>query len=152
MRDPMKAFLDFRRHIDEMFEELIYRPWALPVRRSWQPALDFQETPDAFLIDVDLPGVAPEQVRILAGERRLIIVGERVVPPAAGVLHNRCERPSGAFERSLDLPAAIDPHQARVEAAHGAYRIHLPKKRASQPNESATQVTETCHLLQVTVQ
>jgi HSP20 family protein len=123
------AFLDLHRQVDELFEELVYRPWAISGRSGWRPLLDLHEMADAYLVVIDLPGVAPEEVRVLVGERDLVVAGQRQTTPPEGVLSQRCERPCGAFERTLSLPQAVDPQQARAEYRHGTCRVHLPKKR-----------------------
>jgi HSP20 family protein len=120
--------LDLHQQVDELFDELVYRPWAISGRSGWRPLLDFHETADAYLVVIDLPGVAPEDVRILVGERDLAVAGQRPISPPEGVLSQRCERPSGAFERTLKLPQAVEPQRARAEYHHGICRIYLPKK------------------------
>jgi HSP20 family protein len=123
------AFLDLHRQVDELFEELVYRPWAISGRSGWRPPLDLHETAEAYLVVIDLPDVPPEEVRILVGERDLAVTGQRRAAPPEGVLFQRCERPCGAFERTLTLPQAVDPPRARAEYRHGTCRIHLPKKQ-----------------------
>jgi HSP20 family protein len=129
------AFLDLHRQVDDLFDELVYRPWAISGRSGWRPLLDLHETADAYLAVIDLPGMAPEEVRILVGERDLAVAGQRPTSPPVGVLSQRCERPCGACERTLKLPQAVDPHQARAEYRYGTYRIHLPKKHS--PGQAA---------------
>lgn len=123
------AFLDLHRQVDELFEELVYRPWAISGRSGWRPPLDLHETEEAYLVVIDLPDVPPHEVRILVGERDLAIAGERQASPPERVLFQRCERPCGAFERTLTFPEAVDPQRARAEYRHGTCRIHLPKKQ-----------------------
>jgi HSP20 family protein len=123
------AFLDLQRQVDEMFEELIYRPWAIPGRAGWRPPLDLHETPDAYLVEIDLPGVAPEQVRVLVSERDLAVTAQRQAAAPDGVLSQQCERPCGTFQRVVNLPRAVDPQQVRAEYRDGICRIYLPKKR-----------------------
>ena len=69
------AFLDLHQQVDEMFEELVYRPWAISGRSGWRPPLDLHETTDAYLVVIDLPDVVPEDLRILIGERDLVVSG-----------------------------------------------------------------------------
>ncbi len=128
MRPWEFALLDLHRQVDEMFEELVYRPWAISGTPAWRPPLDLHETADAYLVVIDLPDVAPEEVRITVGERDLVVAGQRQVSSPEGALSQRCERPCGAFERTLNLSQAVVPQQARAEYRHGTCRVHLPKK------------------------
>jgi HSP20 family protein len=129
------AFLDLQRQVDEMFEELIYRPWAISGRAGWRPPLDLHETSEAYIVEIDLPGVTPEEVRVLVSEHNLIVTGRRQANPPDGVLFQQCERRCGPLQRALNLPRAVDPQQTRAEYRHGTCRIYLPKKR--QPEEPA---------------
>jgi HSP20 family protein len=128
LRPWESAFLDLHRQVDELFEELVYRPWAISGRAGWRPPVDLHETADAYLVVIDLPDVAPEEVRIVVGERDLVVAGQRQAAAPEGALFQRCERPSGPFERTLKLPQRVDPQRARVEYRHGTCRIHLPRK------------------------
>jgi HSP20 family protein len=136
------AFLDLHRQVDELFEELVYRPWAISARAVWQPPLDLHETADAYVVVIDLPEVSPEEMRILVGERDLVIAGQRQPAPPEGVLFQRCERPFGAFERTLKFSQAVDAQQARAEYRHGTCRIHLPKKQPGQATDPARAAEE----------
>jgi len=117
-----------RLQVEELLEELVYRRWAIPRPASWQPPLDLHETPDAYLIEIDLPGVAPEEVRVLVGERSLTISGQRQAAGPESAFFNRCERTPGPFHRALDLPLPIDPEKVCVEYRYGTYRVVLPKR------------------------
>jgi HSP20 family protein len=119
--------------VDELFEELVYRPWAISGRPGWRPPLDLHETADAYLVVIDLPDVAPEEVRVVVGERDLVVAGLRQSAPPEGVLSQRCERPCGPFERTVNFPQAVDARQARAEYRRGTCHIHLPKKRPAGP-------------------
>jgi HSP20 family protein len=128
---PWKAvFVDLERQVDELFEELIYRPWAINAGHAWQPPLDLLETPDAYLVLIDLPEVAPEAVQLRASERNLAISGQRPASSEECVCH-RSERKCGTFHRSVSFPHPIDPNNVQAECRHGTYRIRLPKKRPS---------------------
>jgi HSP20 family protein len=129
------AFLDLQRQVDEMFEELIYRPWAISGRASWRLPLDLHETEDGYLVEIDLPGVPPDQVQVLVGERNLTVTGQRHATPPEGVLFQQCERQCGTFQRVVNLPRSVDPQRARAEYRHGTCRIYLPKK--GQPKDQA---------------
>ncbi|HEY8506047.1 MAG TPA: Hsp20/alpha crystallin family protein [Gemmataceae bacterium] len=124
--DP--AFLDLQRRVDELFEELIYRPWAISGPVNWRPPLDLHETADGYLVEIDLPGVPPEEVHVLVSERELVVTARRSPRPPEGVLFQHCERRCGTFRRAVTFPRAVDPQQARAELVHGTCRVLLPKK------------------------
>lgn len=127
------TFLDVQRHLDEAFERLIYRRWAIPAPSEWSPRVDIHETDDAYLIEVDLPGVPPERVEIRAAERDLTIAGTRLETSLEGVVASRRERECGSFRRSLALAHAIAPERVEAEYHHGTCRIRLIKRRSIGP-------------------
>lgn len=133
LRPWQGTLLDLHRQVDELFERLIFRPWAITSPIAWRPPLDFHETTDAYVIEVDLPGVPPEAVRILVDDRTLVITGERHPSRVEGSLGSRCERVCGAFQRVLELPGAVEPTQVKAECQHGTYRIHLPRRQVATP-------------------
>ena len=126
------VFLDIHRQLDEMFEELIYRPWPTVGPKAWQPPLDILETPVAYVVVIDIPGVVPEEVHVLARERTLTISGQRSPSLSEEMVCRRSERQGGSFQRAVDFPQAIDPEKVQAEYRHGVYRIHVPKKGPAQ--------------------
>lgn len=109
-------------------EELVYRRWSIARPTTWRPLTDFHETPEAYRVEIDLPGVAPEQVRLLVGERSLTITGQRQTTVPKRAFINRCERPSGLFHRSLEFSSAIEPERVSAEYRHGTCLVMLPKR------------------------
>ena len=130
LRPTRAVFVDLQQQIDEMFDELIYRPWSITGPSPWRPALDLHETADAYLVEIDLPGVAPDQVTIHATENELTVAGERLNGPAGEALRSQCERPRGPFRRSLGFSLPIVAELCEAECRQGVYRLRLPKKSA----------------------
>lgn len=75
------------------------------VRPGWEPPVDAFETEHELAVMVALPGVAPEQLRVLIDDGVLIVTGERSVPARfrRAAIH-RMEIPLGRFERRIALP------------------------------------------------
>jgi HSP20 family molecular chaperone IbpA len=63
------------QEVDRLFEELIHRPWGAPLRPQadeWNPELDLYETQDAFILEVDLPGVKETDVSVHTIDRNAL--------------------------------------------------------------------------------
>jgi len=88
-------------------------------------------------VEIDLPGVAPEDIRVVVTERKPTVNGQRSATPPEGLLFQQCERPTGSFQRVLTFPQALDPQATRASYRLGTCRIYLPKK--SQPDEQVKQ-------------
>lgn len=93
----------------------------------WSPAADVVETPGAFVVTLEVPGVAREDVLVEVRGRSLWVRGERRRPPEGG-LYRLLERPRGAFARRLALPPDIVRDAVTAVLADGILEITLPKK------------------------
>ena len=87
----------------ERLQRQFFRPSGAAAA-AWEPPVDVFETADTLRIVVALPGVAAENVRVVAENGALTVTGERRLPrESAGAIH-RLEIPHGHFERRLALP------------------------------------------------
>jgi HSP20 family molecular chaperone IbpA len=95
---------------------------------AWQPPVDLFETERELQILVALPGVEPDQVKVVIDGGALIVVGERQVPMRArGAAVHRIEIPYGRFERRVQLPAERSYELDKHELAHGCLLLTLRK-------------------------
>ena len=72
---------------------------------TWEPPADIFETDSQLTVLVALPGVAPDQVKVVIENGYLGVVGERPMPAPAMAHIRRIEIPYGRFERRIELPA-----------------------------------------------
>jgi HSP20 family protein len=124
-----------RRDVDKLqeeIEELFADLWQVPrfsgLRHGFRPNLDcfHSDDPHALTVVVELPGVAPESVRVVVGERVIAIAGERKRPKVPGRVYQQMEIEYGAFERQVRLVEDVDPEQARARFEGGVLTIELP--------------------------
>ncbi len=136
---PLRLALDLDRRIDEVFKKLIHEPWGRAFGGGgWRPAIDVFETDDAYLIEADIPGVAPENVEIRIEGRRLTIRGTRETVTwsrSQGGWSVQVERQHGDFSRTLELDHPVDIDRLEKKCDQGILRTRLPKKRAAQAVE-----------------
>jgi HSP20 family protein len=94
-----------------------------------QPSLDVIETDDAVEVLLDVPGVAPESVRVLLKGSVVLIAGEKWVqgPGAGAGGYHLVERASGRFARAVRVSGAFDGANVRATLAEGELRVRLPK-------------------------
>lgn len=124
-----------RRDVDKLqeeIEELFADLWQVPrfsgIRHGYRPNVDCFHTddPHALTVVVELPGVDPRSVQIVAGERVLLITGERKRPKVAGRVYQQMEIETGAFQRQVRLVEDVDPERAHASFEHGVLTIELP--------------------------
>ncbi|NLX05293.1 MAG: Hsp20/alpha crystallin family protein [Phycisphaerae bacterium] len=117
----------YRRAVDSLFEELIYQAWG---RAEWAPEVDVTETQDAFVVEIDLPGVDEESIVIAVRDGRLLVKGRRPHrAQAAGTCVHVCERPEGQFARTFEFRFPIDTGAMEKKYANGVLTLTLPKRR-----------------------
>lgn len=111
--------------IQTLFDELIHRPWG---RAQWNPAVDVREDEQAFVIDIDLPGVKPDEVRIVPSGRTLTISGKRRLRPCDDERTTHlCERPDGEFARILEFGETIEGRRIESHWHDGVLTVAIPK-------------------------
>jgi len=87
------------------------------------------ETPEAIIVEVELPGVRHEDVRIEVEGDTLRITGERrTTSERQERNYYRLERSYGHFERQLQLPGSVAREAIRAEFDAGILIITLPKR------------------------
>jgi HSP20 family protein len=89
-------------------------------------AVDLEETENAYIVEVDLPGVTPVDLVVEWGERHLLLHGEVKGRAHTGELH-RQTRATGSFDHTVALPGPIDGTGITATLAHGVLTVHAPK-------------------------
>jgi HSP20 family protein len=103
---------------------------------AWTPVVDIFEEPEFVRIVAEVPGVKPEDVKILIEGNLLTIQGtkEQVAEQKAEKVH-RYERTYGTFERSFALPATVDPEHIKATYDMGLLTLVLPKVEKAKPRQ-----------------
>ena len=108
--------------------------------RAWAPALDISEGTDAYRVTVELPGVKLDDLQITLEDGLLTIQGERqFTSESSEEQYHRVERSSGAFRRSITLPAQVEADAVEASMGDGVLRILVPK--AEEAKAKRIQVT-----------
>lgn len=129
---PRQPFFPVQEEVRRLFKEIIHQPWggrAASEPSNWQPRVDMCETPEAFIVEVELPGVQREDVHIEVQDDTLYITGERrTTSERQERNYYRMERSYGRFERQLRLPGTVAREAIRAEFDAGILSITLPKR------------------------
>jgi HSP20 family protein len=95
----------------------------------WEPPADVLETEHELSIQVALPGVAPDQLKVVIDGGTLIVAAVRPMPgQSRTTMIRRLEIPYGLFERHIELPAGRF-EIGRRELADGCLLLTLLKLR-----------------------
>lgn len=129
---PLRPFFPVREEVRRLFQELIHQPWGgrgTAEPSGWQPRVDMCETPEAFIVEVELPGVQREDVHIEVHGDTLYITGERrTTSEHQERNYYRMERRYGRFERQVQLPGTVAREAIRAEFDAGILIITLPRR------------------------
>ncbi len=120
---------DFAEEIRRIFAELGRASGPDGLAGECSPPVDVFETDEAVEIAVDLPGVPPAAVRVVAKGDTLLVAGEKVTRRGHGVdsSFHLVERGFGRFARSVRLGRPCDTSRARATFSAGELRITVPK-------------------------
>jgi HSP20 family protein len=131
-----------RRDVDKLqeeIEELFADMWQVPrfsgLRHGFRPNVDCFHTdqPHTLTVVVELPGVDPQSVQVVSGERLLVVAGERHRPRVGGRVYQQMEIEYGAFQRQVRLSEDVDPSRAAARYEHGVLTIILPVVEKAPP-------------------
>lgn len=120
-----------RRFLDD-WQELPSLLGRLDDGSGFTPLADVEETDDAYLVEIELPGVRRGDIDVTLSGRQLTVTGERKEKERSGILRRRT-RVTGRFHYDVTLPAA-DP-DADVTAGYddGVLTVRIPKPEADRP-------------------
>ena len=122
----------FRNLMEELFGESAgTEVFSETATRRFSPALDLQEDETTYQLQVELPGLNKEDVKISLNGRVLTIQGEKKSSHEEnreGVL--LVERNYGNFQRRIQLPQAVAMEDSYAEMKDGVLHLRLPKQQA----------------------
>ena len=124
-----------RREIDRLFEDTFGRGEGT---NMWSPAVDVRESEKELRLEVELPGINPEEVEVTAENGVLTIRGDKKTERKEGDEESRyhvVERSYGTFMRSFQLPQGLDESKIEADYNNGILAIHLPKTALPQPRK-----------------
>jgi HSP20 family protein len=120
---------------DDFFKDVAPGFYVKPLHGDPLPAqikVDVKETPEAYTLLADLPGVPKEDIHVTV-EGNIVTLraevkqedrqteGERVL---------RSERYFGGLSRSFQMPVDLDESAAKAKFDNGVLQLTLPKKAA----------------------
>ena len=130
-RDPLQELLDLQERMNRLFEQTLTRerldePAVL--HGTWVPLADVVETPEAYVVEVELPGLCREEVVVQTQGDELVVRGERRPDLSARPeCFHRLERRYGPFARGFRFSQDVDAQQIQAELEDGLLRLVVPK-------------------------
>lgn len=94
---------------------------------SWSPPVDIFETAAAYVLKAEVPGLDPDQIKVVFKDRRLIVSGDRPAQRIQNARHHQAERLYGPFERRFILPECVSCNLIEANYENGVLEILVPK-------------------------
>jgi len=123
--------------IEQLFADLwqVF-PFSRGLRRGYRPQVDVfrSEEPPILTVQIELAGVDPDDVQLVAAPQALLIAGERRRPKDCGH-YQQMEMDYGPFQRQITLSEDIDPEEAVATYERGILTVRLPITPRPMPRE-----------------
>jgi HSP20 family protein len=134
--DPWSAFDQMSQRMNDlmqhafMFGSPLFQNMPQNTGFDFTPAIDLEETKEAYIVKSDLPGLDKDKINLTVKENVLTIEGVRQTAnetqdQKSGYYAQ--ERSYGSFARSLSLPGPVDEAKILAEYKNGVLIITLPK-------------------------
>ena len=136
---PLNGVFSRMANLNRAMEEVIGRADESNYGAYWTPALDAWETEHAFVVQLDLPGLTPDQVDVNFDRNTLTVRGTRgaTIPQTEnGELRVfLAERTPGTFTRSLRFPLYVESSKIEASFTNGVLTITVPKAETAKPRK-----------------
>lgn len=140
--DPFEEMDRMERNMDKIFREGFRRVKNYQqAGKFFEPDTDFLDKGDKYLLRMDIPGMAKDQIQINATDGSITVSGERHTEKQEtkdDKGYYRIERSSGSFRRTLPLPADSAAEKISAKYENGVLEIAVPKKEAN--SDPATKI------------
>ena len=132
--DPFAEFEELYARMGQLIGGAFDGGWQPPVQ-SWAPLADLSETDEAWLAEVELPGVARDDISVELAGQELVISGEfRDSGSGREGRALRRGRRSGRFEYRVLLPGQAEPDRVTAALADGVLTVTVPKAETDKPH------------------
>ena len=123
---------------DDFFKDVAPGFYVRPLHGDSLPSpsqikIDVKETPSAYTVVAEVPGVAKEDIHVTVEGSVVTLRAEikQQDSQTEGGKLLRSERYYGAVSRSFQLPVDVDNSAARAKYENGVLQLTLPKKTAA---------------------
>ena len=111
------------------------------ITNFFAPSADTASTGDVYEINVELPGVAEEDVTVELHGNVLVVKGEkRFEREKKGKTYYFSERRFGSFHRSFRLPEDVDAERIEADFKDGVLSIKVSKRTMNNEEPQKIQV------------
>jgi HSP20 family protein len=118
--------------LDRIFEAFWSPGMSISQRPFAYPPVNISEDMNHITVRCEIPGMDISEIDLTLTESSLVIKGER---EGAKGKYYRQERPTGAFQRIVNIHAPIDRENVTARMKDGLLEVVIPKSEASKPKK-----------------
>jgi HSP20 family protein len=140
--EPITDLAILQREINQLFEKLAeFDRASRPQGALWLPSVDVFDCRGNLIVVMEVPGLQPDSLKVVAREGTLAVSGERRERRPNGVVAFHCmERAQGRFSREIPLERALDVRQAEARLERGVLTITIPRLKDRRGRETVIPV------------
>jgi HSP20 family protein len=137
--DPWQEVERLRREMGRLFTGVLPAAWT---ERVFPPVNIWTGRDDA-VVTVELPGVDPKSIELsITGDTLALAARREADEVKEGGTYSRQERPTGDFNRTVQLPFRVEADGVEARYAKGVLTITLPRLEADKPKQIAVKATK----------
>jgi HSP20 family molecular chaperone IbpA len=116
----------------DQFQQELERQYGCGEGR--RPAVNVHQSDESAVVVAELPGVAPEDIKLRVDGQVLVVEAERK-PTDLGEedLRLKQERVYGAYKRRVRLPFEVEEDKIEAVYKHGVLTVTLPRAEVTRP-------------------
>ena len=134
--DPFRELDELRTRMEQLMHSAFPFPGSgFPQAEAgmWAPLADVEDTEDAYLMELEVPGVDKDRITVEVADGELDIHGEIKEKERTGVLRRQA-RHVGEFDYRTNLPPNADTENITAELANGVLTVRVPKAEKAKPH------------------
>ncbi|MBD3382843.1 MAG: Hsp20 family protein [candidate division Zixibacteria bacterium] len=133
---PYRSMESVQDEVNKVFDSFFGTPAMSGREDAWTPDVDIIEDKDSITVNVDIPGMKKDDIKVSVHDQSLTIRGERRYEKEdKDKNYHRTERMYGAFSRTFSLPSTVEGDRIKANYKDGVLKIELPKVEEVKPKE-----------------
>jgi HSP20 family protein len=135
--DPFRELEEVHNRLSSVFESGFPRSRDREqsiLTTAWAPLVDISEDDKSYQINVELPDMKREDIKVNVENGILTISGERLrEEEQENRKFHRVERAYGSFVRNFTLPQNVDSNKVNATYRDGVLRVSIEKSESARP-------------------
>ena len=131
-----------RKEMDRIWDRFSQEFSTSTLEQDWNPPLDLMENGSSLVAEIEVPGIDPDNIDISITADVLTFTGEKKKEAEDnGKTYHLVERTYGKFNRSIRLPATVNPDQVEARYKDGILKITLGKTEVAKSKRIEVKTT-----------